>query len=330
MPARIAICMGTHNPEPELFRAQVSSIRAQTHTEWACAISDDASEPDRLAAIDEAIAGDERFTVHRSEQRLGFYRNFERALEAADPDAPYIALADHDDRWYPDKLEVLLDAASREGVSLAYCDARAVDPQGNVIRETMWPPHERPNQWTDLATLLIANTVTGAASLMRRDIVRRALPFPELPGKPYHDHWVAAVALACGELAYVDRPMYDWVRHPESVVVTESAQLRPADSGRLRPIRGGWGDDERDQLTRLERMAEALEQRTADCVSPEKLREIRRVRSADSLKGAAWLAGRWLRSRRSPSSSLGRELLLLRGMGWRHGKIIDRWRRHRR
>ena len=42
------------------------------------------------------------------------------------------------------------------------------------------------------------NTVTGAASLFRRELLDVALPFPDVPGKPFHDHWLACVALAIG------------------------------------------------------------------------------------------------------------------------------------
>ena len=72
--------------------------------------------------------------------------------------------------------------------------------------------------WGLIASLLIANTVTGAASLFRREVGELALPFPQPPGTQYHDHWVALVAMACGEIAYVDRPLYDYVQHGDAAV----------------------------------------------------------------------------------------------------------------
>ncbi len=82
-----------------------------------------------------------------------------------------------------------------------------------------------------IISLAIANTVTGAASMFRRELLDLALPFP--PGQPdqhpYHDHWLALCALGTGEIAYLDRPTYDYTRHVDSVTV------RPAASGSLRP-----------------------------------------------------------------------------------------------
>src|SRR5205807_2159336 len=43
--ARVAICMATYNPPPDLLVRQLDSIRAQTHQNWVCVISDDRSNP---------------------------------------------------------------------------------------------------------------------------------------------------------------------------------------------------------------------------------------------------------------------------------------------
>ena len=120
-----------------------------------------------------------------------------------------MALCDQDDRWYPEKLEVLRGALG--GAQLVYSDQRLVDRSGRVLRETLWKG--RRNNHTNLASLLVANTITGAATLFRRELAELALPFPEAPGWQFHDHWLGLVALASGEVAYVDRPLYDYVQH---------------------------------------------------------------------------------------------------------------------
>jgi hypothetical protein len=57
-----------------------------------------------------------------------FYRNFERALRMVPIEAELVAHSDHDDRWYPDKLEVLREAIGSG--ELAYSDVRRVDASG--------------------------------------------------------------------------------------------------------------------------------------------------------------------------------------------------------
>ena len=42
--------MATYEPPAELLERQLESLRAQTHTDWICVISDDASEPGGVRA----------------------------------------------------------------------------------------------------------------------------------------------------------------------------------------------------------------------------------------------------------------------------------------
>ena len=43
----VAICMATYEPPPDLLRRQLDSMRAQTHANWVCVISDDCSTTER-------------------------------------------------------------------------------------------------------------------------------------------------------------------------------------------------------------------------------------------------------------------------------------------
>ena len=80
------------------------------------------------------------------------------------------------------------------GVTLAFCDLRVVDATGTVLSPTYWRGR-RPG-WDDLGELLATNVVTGAACLVRRDVLDVALPFPRELDDCFHDHWLACCALA--------------------------------------------------------------------------------------------------------------------------------------
>jgi hypothetical protein len=192
--ALVAICMATYEPPDDLLRIQLESIREQTHENWVCVISDDHSSEGSVDRLLELTGGDPRFAVSRSPERLGFYRNFERALAMAPAQAEFVTLCDQDDRWHPDKLERLIGGIG--GAQLAYSDARIVSPDGEVVRPSYWT--ERRNNHTNFGSLLLANSVTGAASLFRRELLADVLPFPPLLAKGFHDHWLALVAMARG------------------------------------------------------------------------------------------------------------------------------------
>jgi glycosyltransferase involved in cell wall biosynthesis len=321
----IAICMATFNPDLELFRAQVGSIRAQTYEDWVCLISDDCSEPKRFEEIARVVAADERIWLSRADRHLSFYRNFERALRMVPAEAQFVALSDHDDRWYPDKLESLRGAIGP--AQLAYSDLRRVDPAGEVRSETLWAG--RHENHTNLASLLISNTIVGASCLFRRPVIDDALPFPDGPGWDFHDHWLALVAMARGDIAYVDRPLYDYVQHPGAVlgrVSFDSASSGRGASGgpglrlgRWRGFLGRWRSFYFRLYLQRELHAQVLLARCGTELTRGKRRALRLVVAADrSPLAFAWLAVRPARALFRRNETLGLERLLVKGILWRH------------
>ncbi len=331
--ALIAICMATHEPDRERLATQLDSIRAQSWRNWVCVISDDASSPGAYADLLELTGDDERFVVSRSEGRLGFYRNFERALRMTPPEASFVALADQDDVWYARKLASLRQELCRNpATQLAYSDMRIVDEHGDLISDTYWIL--RGNRNDDLTSLLVANTVTGAASLARRELLDVALPFPPPIGRPYHDHWLAVCALAAGGLVYLDEPTYDRVRHRDSVTAgtghaealramrdtrdgrrSQSAAAGPAAAGGPGP---DLGTIYRDSYLQAVQFARIVALRLGARLDRRRRRQIERFVAADSrILGLPWLALRSLRPVLGRDETLGRERALAAAILWR-------------
>ena len=240
---------------------------------------------------------------------MGFYRNFERALALA-PDTELVALCDQDDHWHPDKLERLIAAV--DGAELAYSDARVVRPDGGVIEPSYWSI--RQNNHTNLASLAVANSITGAAMLFRRELLADALPFPPAHHGPFHDHWLGLVALCRGEIAYVDEPLYDYVQH-EGAVIGHSQANRPPRSipEYVRERLAGLGKRGsaiyyHDWLQLLV-FCQVLRLRCWARMDEPKRRALRRLLAADDrLAGLAWLLGRRGRRLFGHSETLDREL----------------------
>jgi glycosyltransferase involved in cell wall biosynthesis len=311
--ALIAVCMATFEPDMALFGAQVESLRAQTDDRWICVISDDCSSPELYRELTTVVGDDPRFAVSRSPSHLGFYGNFERALRAAPADAELLALCDQDDRWHPEKLATL--RAELGDAGLVYCDQRLVDASGRVLRETMW--RGRRNNHTNLTSLLVANSITGASTLFRREIAELALPFPEPPGFRFHDHWLALVALAAGDVAYVDRPLYDYVQHAGAVFGDVAVGSGPG-RRRVRELLLSWRAAYYYGFLSRAVQAQALLMRCGDRLTADKRRAMERFARADrSPASFAWLALRPLRRLAGRSETLGSELDLVQGILWR-------------
>jgi glycosyltransferase involved in cell wall biosynthesis len=307
---RVAICMATYNPPSDLLRRQLDSLREQTHGNWLCLISDDSSSGEALDALRSAMEGDSRFVVSRNDRRLGYYGNFERALSMAPASAEFVTLCDQDDRWHPEKLERLVSEIG--DAQLVYSDARVVTPEDELVHASYWTA--RRNNYTNFGSLLLANSITGAASLFGRELLDDALPFPPKHAGPFHDHWLAVVALARGEIVYIDEPLYDYVQHSGAVIGHSGANKRPRPIRqhlieRLRRPGGGsrivyYYDWYQEML-----FAEVLRLRCWEQMTPAKRRTLRRLRSADDrMTALAWLLGRRARRLWGRDETLDREL----------------------
>ena len=331
--ALVAICMATHEPPLDLFRRQLDTIRRQTHRNWVCVVSDDCTAPERFAGMEAELEHDPRFVVSRSPRRLGFYANFERALSLAPRHAEFVAMADQDDLWRPDKLATLLGAIKH--AKLVYSDARIVATDGSLVSDTYWA--ERTNNHTDLSSLLMANSVTGAASLFPREVLDRALPFPPGQFSHFHDHWVALTALSLGDIEFVDRPLYDYIQHGSAVLGHAAANRMPPLGDRFRSLRRPLRDRVRRwRLTyfvdacRLLQFATVLQMRCGDRMDPPKRRALERfVRADRSPLALGWFAARAGRELVGRPETLGAELGLFFGFGWRHLVRGTTWRAER-
>jgi glycosyltransferase involved in cell wall biosynthesis len=318
---QVAICMASYDPPPDLLARQLESIRAQSHRNWICIISDDCSTPRLFDGLLDAVAGDPRFVVSRSPRRLGFYRNFERALSMVPEEASFVAMADQDDRWHPNKLETLIDEIG--DAQLIYSDARIVTREGATISDTYWSA--RRNNYTDLLSLLVANSVTGAASLFRSELLDYALPFPPAQFLEYHDHWVALTALALGEITFTARPLYDYVQHDSAILGHAAANRMTALADRLGSLRRDprervrlWRRHYFVDVCRLIAVGTVLRMRCGEQMSPTKRLALDRFLNTDrSPASMARLGFRGARELVGPTETLGAEWMLVHAFGWR-------------
>jgi glycosyltransferase involved in cell wall biosynthesis len=332
----VAICMTTYKPPPDLFARQIESIRNQTYGNWVCIISDDGSPTEVLEQIQATTSHDERFHVFPGSGRLGFYNNFERSISLAPEEAEYIALSDQDDYWHTDKLETLLSEFD-ESTTLAYSDMNIVDEKGTRIASTYWTT--RPNNFTNFPSLLMANTITGAASLFHRRLLPYILPFPEKVGSPYHDHWIGCVALALGKVKFVGRPLYDYVQHSANALGHYAPivrSLRQKARGAvlaliylgnwLRVSLANWQIVYFYDLIREQLMCKVIELRCGEQLTRDKKKSLWRITHVDeSLAAFAWMAARGWKDGGRRRETLGAEQVFLLATVWKKFTDLKLW-----
>lgn len=205
----ISVAMCTYNGEAYL-REQLQSIVDQSWKNLDIVIVDDCSTDGTVALLREFAAVDNRIRVFENPENLGFIRNFSRAIQECQAD--YIALADQDDVWLPDKLATLM--AEIGDNLLIYSRVSLIDGDGNPLDGT-FPRVKRIEGHCPLS-LIFDNCVTGHACLLRKELVDRALPFPV--SLLAHDQWLAIAAAASAELKASDQVLSLYRLHQRNTV----------------------------------------------------------------------------------------------------------------
>lgn len=213
----VSIVMATYNGEKYL-RQQLDSILQQTYQNFELIVVDDASTDRTLSILEKYAVLDDRIHVFPAEKNLGLVANFERGLKLAKGD--FIALSDQDDIFRKDKIEVMLAAMQdHPGRDLAVSDLSLIDEEGKEIAQSMWHYQKlNPSQGKPFRRLLYSNFATGCAMMIRRRLLKIALPFP--PDCLVHDWWLAVVAASskAGGICLVGDQLTAYRQHGSNVI----------------------------------------------------------------------------------------------------------------
>jgi glycosyltransferase involved in cell wall biosynthesis len=226
MSATVSVALCTRNGAAHIEQ-QVRSVLAQTTMPDEVVVSDDASSDDTLDIVRRVFAtwdGSGRapqLTIIENAHPLGVTANFQQAVLACTGDL--IALCDQDDVWHPDRVAAALREFERApDADLVYSDARLVDDNGEPLGYSLFEALEVDSKTMSevevgngFTALLKRNLVTGATTMLRRDLAVRAAPFPE----PWvHDEWLAVIAAATGRLDLVPDQLIDYRQHDRNQI----------------------------------------------------------------------------------------------------------------
>jgi glycosyltransferase involved in cell wall biosynthesis len=300
-PPLVVVVMATFNPNVTLFHRQVQSLRAQHLTDFVCIVSDDGSEPATRTAMRRLLATDRRFELVEHDERVGFYGNFERGLDIARRRNPeFIALADQDDRWYPDKLARAVDTLRARGTSLVFTDVVPVDADLRVLSTSFFA--ERHPTTDSVLDLTMMNSAIGATCVFRTELLQVALPFPTPGYRSFHDHWLARCAQLAGGISFDPTPSMEYVQHTGNVQGFTATRPRlAAFTALLAAHRAGTPADATDDIALVRRRLDELrilEDRIgrSDALSASIRFHERCLRGGRAV--TATLIGAWLRDQR--------------------------------
>ncbi len=228
-PAPIEVVLPTYNGAFYL-EAQLASIHAQTLRPIRVLLRDDGSSdgtPALLQVLQQRYGA--WLQVLPADGNLGCTANVNRLLEATS--AAYVALADQDDLWLPQKLEqalALMQQLERQhGAAtplLVHSDLELVDEAGAPLGCTYLQRQRLDPQRTAPVHLAFTNVVTGCTALVNRALLERALPIP--PEALMHDWWLALVASVFGQIALLELPTVLYRQHGGNVLGAQGRSWR--------------------------------------------------------------------------------------------------------
>lgn len=220
---KISIAMTTYNGARYLPE-QLDSFLRQKQTPDEIVVCDDGSD-DATLAILRKFRSDAPFEV-RIEQnptRLGYRKNFERALSLCSGDL--IFLSDQDDYWFDTKLlEMTQVFLARPDIFVVHTDMVIADE--NLV----------PSRQTQLGNILALGSraetyVSGCATALRREWLSVVLPIPaEAVG---HDSWIHKLASILEVRALHLPPQQYYRRHGKNVSqwhASKAEKMNPFDS----------------------------------------------------------------------------------------------------
>lgn len=205
---------------PEMLASLVDQVRRPDEV----VIYDDASTDATLGLLERFVVEAPfpvRLTVN--DRQLGSTSNFEQALLGSR--GRIVALADQDDRWYPNKLERLVQVLDDDPiVTLAFSDADLLTADGRPTGQRLWASrgidrYLRAHEIVPSEMFARRALSTGCTMAARRRAVDAALPFPDSLDHPIaplrHDRWLALVASAVGTVQAVPEPLLGFRVHAD-------------------------------------------------------------------------------------------------------------------
>lgn len=205
----ISVCIATHNGG-KYIKEELESILPQLSEDDEVVISDDGSIDNTINVINSI--GDLRVRIiHCNHSKAGkknhYYvtKNFENAIINSRGD--YIFLADQDDVWEENKIEICLQMLQSNDLVIhnLSCVDSTLNPMNRLIYE---------KNFVFKNYFILTEAYYGCAMAFKRKILSYILPFPK--NLIIHDYWIGILSEILGHVSYVDIPLVKYRLHEQN------------------------------------------------------------------------------------------------------------------
>lgn len=219
---KVSVIVPVYNGAEHL-RETLDSIFNQTFKEFELIVVDDGSS-DKSVDIIKSYGGRVVFIQHK--RNLGA-PSFTKNTGIKVAKGEYLAFSDHDDNWYPKKLEKQISILDKHPEVVAnFTNGHIMESETSKNIAQRWNEiDELPEQQYCIERLLRQNFILSTTSAMiRSDIIRKIGGFDEK--MLLADDFEMWFRLACaGKLSFLQEPLFQWRFHTQSLSHDEDRHL---------------------------------------------------------------------------------------------------------
>lgn len=224
MSPTISVIIPAYNVEQYLDRC-VQSVVNQTFRDLEIVLINDGSTDDTPRLCDEWGSRDSRVrVVHQPNVGIASTRNKGVALASAS----FVGFVDSDDWIEPDMYETLYASQCQYDADLVMCNAwNDFLREGRSVRFHQMKSGLYPKRWALVQLLLDKKFDNYCWTKLYRKSLFDGAPFPD--GLWMEDHSTTCKHFYnATRIAYVDKPLYHYIRHSASFTMTPSVKMEHA------------------------------------------------------------------------------------------------------
>lgn len=219
----ISIALACYNGE-KFLAEQLDSIFNQTYKNLEVIASDDNST-DLTIEILEKYSKSHNLKIVINNDKRGVIYNFQNALK--NTTGKYLAFADQDDVWFPDKIEksikLLMQNKNENLPQMVFSDLTVADQNLTVLQQSYMVAKKLNPTNSFLSQLLIENISTGCTIVMNQSLKNL---LQEIPNDiAMHDVYIAIVASCFGKLYYLPESTMYYRQHQNNVIGLSNKSL---------------------------------------------------------------------------------------------------------
>ena len=178
----ISIVVPVYNAA-DFIKATISTVQAQSHTNWELLLVDDCSTDNSCSLIDEEIKKDNRIKLIHQENNKGAAQSRNRGVLEAK--GQYICFLDADDIWDKDKLKKQIEFIKLKAAGFTFTGYEFADEFGNGLGKIVHVPEKITYKQALKNTTIFTSTVM----IDRNIIADEDIYMPDIPSEDTATWW---------------------------------------------------------------------------------------------------------------------------------------------